>query len=157
MNDWKSVEDGATWVPVLNEVELQYGIPADLLARIAYQESTFKPDVISGAERSKPGAEGLMQLMPQFFASVKVPTPYTEDDTKKQIHESAQLLVTLHKRFNDWQVAVAAYNWGGGNVNHEYAKDAHRYVLADMPTETQKYVYKVFADVPIPGVLLTSS
>lgn len=151
---WKDEEDGPKWVPILNEAEVAFGIPTDLLARIAYQESSFIPGQIDGTIASSVGALGLMQLMPQFFDSVKVPRPFTDADTNAQIKQSATLLVSLYHRFGDWQVAVAAYNWGGGNVHADYIKDGDEYVLSDMPSQTQNYVKKVFGDVPIAGALL---
>jgi membrane-bound lytic murein transglycosylase D len=63
-------------------------------------------------------------------------------------------LVSLYTRFGDWQVAIAAYNWGGGNVHHEYVAAANTYILADMPAETQNYVKQIVGDVPVPGALV---
>jgi membrane-bound lytic murein transglycosylase D len=146
---------GAQWLPILNSDEVQFGIPTNLLARCAFEECSWRPEVIDGTVPSSAGALGILQLMPQFFASVRVPIPFTLADTMAQIKESAQLLSAMHQRFGDWQVAVAAYNWGGGNVHHEWAMDADEYILADMPPQTQKYVREVFADVPLPGALLT--
>lgn len=148
MNDgWMNEGDGPKWLPVLNAVEVQYSIPANLLARMAYQESSFRPGVISGLIKSKPGAVGIMQLMPQFFPGAGV-------DPATDIMRAGKFLSSLHSRFSDWQVAVAAYNWGGGNVHHEYTTDADQYELQHMPIETQNYVKKVFADVPLMGALL---
>lgn len=132
----------------LSAAEVQYKIPTDLLARIAYQESSFRPGVISGAIKSSANCIGLMQLNPVYY-------PHAGESAIADIQSAAELLVSLFDRFKDWQVSVAAYNWGGGNVHHEYAKDADKYVLGDMPTQTQNYVRDVFADVPLPGALLT--
>jgi soluble lytic murein transglycosylase-like protein len=120
---------------------------------MAFQESSFRPGIITGAITSSVGALGILQLMPQFFQSVNVPKPFTAADTQAQINESATFLASLWRRFGDWQVAVAGYNWGGGDVHHEYVVDHNRYVLADMPPQTQSYVRNVFTDVPIQGVL----
>jgi soluble lytic murein transglycosylase-like protein len=152
--NWQSVEAGPAWMPVLNAVEVNESLPADLLARIAFQESSFRPGVIDGTVPSDAGALGIMQLMPQFFDSVKAPIPFGPVDTRAQISQSAQLLASLYERFKDWQVAVAAYNWGGGSVHHQWVTDSSTYILADMPTQTQNYVKQVFADVPLPGALL---
>src|SRR6185312_5080436 len=65
---WKSVGEGSTWVPVLNQVEQQYGLPEDLLARVAYQESSFREGVIRGTTASSAGALGIMQLEPAYFS-----------------------------------------------------------------------------------------
>jgi len=145
---WKNAGQAQVYMHALNEAEVQYKIPTALLARIAFQESSFRPDVISGAIKSSAGCVGLMQLNPMYY-------PHAGESAVCDIQSAAQLLVANYERFKDWQVAVAAYNWGGGNVHHEYAKDADKYVLADMPTQTQNYIREVFADVPLPGVLLT--
>lgn len=142
---WK--DRGGAYLPMLAAAEVKHGIPTDLLARIAFQESSFLPGIINGVVKSRVGAVGIMQLMPQFFPGAGISPP-------SDIEAAAKFLAWLYTKFNDWQVSVAAYNWGRGNVNHEYAMDAHKYILADMPTETQKYVHKVFADVPIAGVLV---
>lgn len=135
------------WLVTLNSTEDRYAIPQNLLARIAYQESHFRPDIISGAVVSPAGAVGIMQLLPQYF-------PGAGQSPQADIDTAGKFLSELDDRFHDWTVAVAAYNWGGGNVHHEYAMDANKYVLADMPTETQNYVRDVFADVPVTGVLV---
>ena len=145
---WKSAGQAQVYMHALNAAEVQFKIPTDLLARIAFQESSFRVGVISGAIKSSAGCIGLMQLNPVYY-------PHAGESAIADIQSAAELLVANHDRFKDWQLAVAAYNWGGGNVHHEYAKDADKYVLADMPTQTQNYVKDVFADVPLPGVLLT--
>jgi soluble lytic murein transglycosylase-like protein len=150
---WMNDGDGPKWIPALNAAEAARGIPTNLLARMAFQESSFRPGVISGVIPSDEGALGLMQLLPQFFKSVCVPVPFTDDDTNAQITEAAAFLVSLYGRFGDWQEAVAAYNWGAGNEHHESIIDGG-YVLADMPPQTQTYVREVFGDVPIPGALI---
>jgi soluble lytic murein transglycosylase-like protein len=150
---WMDSGEGPVWVPTLNSAELQYSIPTNLLARIAFQESSFRQGVILGLVPSSVGALGIMQLMPQFFASVRVPTPFTDADVASQIDEAVGLLRRQYDRFGDWQEAVAAYNWGGGNEHHSYVEHGS-YILADMPPQTQNYVKEVFADVPIQGALL---
>ena len=137
---WKNVNSGPQWVPYLNSVELQYGLPADLLARVAYQESSFRPGVIDGTTASSAGALGMMQLMPQYYATVRVARPFTASDTQAQIGEAAQALLTAFNQFADWQLALAAYNAGAGNVE-KYAG------IPPFP-ETQNYVAAITADVP---------
>lgn len=145
MNDaWKV--GGDIWLPLLAAAELRYKIPTNLLARIAFQESSWRPGVISGAIKSSAGAVGLMQLMPQF-------NPRAGLNVEDDIATAAELLVSQYRRFDDWQEAVAAYNWGGGNEHHAYVEHGS-YRLIDMPQQTQNYVKQVFADVPIQGALL---
>lgn len=137
---WKKVNMGPQWVPYLNAVEQQYSLPADLLARVAYQESSFRQGVIDGTTASSAGALGIMQMMPQYFTSVGVPRPYTATDTQNQIQEAARQLVSLFNSTGDWQLVLAAYNAGLGNVQ-KYAG------IPPFP-ETENYVQEITADVP---------
>lgn len=134
------------YLGMLNSAEKAHGIPANLLVRIAWQESHFRPDIISGQTKSSAGAVGLMQLLPRYFPGAGV-------SVLNDISMAAVFLKSLYVRFGDWQCAVAAYNWGGGNEHHEYVIDHNRYMLADMPPQTQDYIKGVFTDVPIAGAL----
>ena len=138
---WKSAGSGPIWVPVLNAAEQQFGIPTDLLARVAYQESRFREDIIRGTKASGAGALGMMQLMPQYFPVVNVPRPYTDTDVTNQITAAAQQLSQLYSRFGDWSLALAAYNAGAGNVE--------KYGGIPPFSETQNYVAQITADVPV--------
>lgn len=138
---WKSVGQAAQWLPDLNAAEIQFGIPTDLLARIAYQESHFRPDIISGATASSAGALGLMQLMPEYFASVRVARPFTIGDVQAQILEAAQDLVTNYNALGNWPQAVAAYNAGLTTIKKGNASAANKAATAD-------YVAKIIADIP---------
>jgi soluble lytic murein transglycosylase-like protein len=144
---WKLAGVATLWLPTLAAAESKFAIPTDLLARIAFQESSFRPSVISGAVKSKPGAVGIMQLLPKYFPGAGV-SPAAD------INMAAGFLSHLFHRFGDWQEAVAAYNWGEGSEHHSFVEHG-AYILADMPIETQNYVREVFADVPIQGALLT--
>lgn len=150
---WKSAGMAALWLPSLAAAEIQYRIPKDLLARMAFEESSFRAGVINGVIPSDVGALGILQLLPQYFASVRVPKPFSLAATKAQIAEGAQFLAGLYRRFGDWQESCAAYNWGAGNEHHSFVEHGS-YRLIDMPTQTQGYVREIFADVPLPGALL---
>lgn len=143
LSGWKAVQHGPVWVPVINATEVANSLPTDLLARIAYQESHFRPEIINGSKASSAGALGIMQLMPQYFATVQRPTPFTTQDTVDQISEAGQLLAQLYRQFQNWTLAVAAYNWGAGNVNKFVAGNA------TPPSETVNYVSQILGDVPV--------
>ena len=140
---WLSSANAQKWASALAAAEAQYGLPAGLLSRIAYQESHFRSDIIDGTTASPAGALGLMQLMPQYFSSVQVPVPFSDSDTVAQIGQAAQLLAQDYARFQDWSLAIAAYNDGAGNVD-KYVNGA----IGSLPTETQNYVAAVAADLP---------
>jgi soluble lytic murein transglycosylase-like protein len=142
-DDWKQTANAQTYLPALNAAEEKYALPEDLLARLAYQESHFREDIVSGALKSPVGAVGLMQLMPQFF-------PGAGASWQADILTAAKYLANLHRQFQDWQLAIAAYNWGPGNVEKFIAG------TRSLPAETQTYVSDVFGDVPIAGSILNA-
>jgi soluble lytic murein transglycosylase-like protein len=143
--NWQAVGEGPTFMPTFAQVEAANGIPTNLLARIGYQESHFRADIISGAVTSPAGAVGIMQLEPEFFPGAGQ-NPY--DD----IATAGTYLASLYKEFADWQVATAAYNDGPGNLAKYEAG-----TLTTLPAETQNYVADIFADVPVQGSLIQVS
>lgn len=142
--EWKKT--GAKWITLANAQEDAYGIPRDLLARVLYEESGWRADVVAGTVRSAAGCVGIAQLNPDYF-------PDAGKNPAADIHTAAYLLAQLCDRFHDWQVALAAYNWGEGNVHHQWVSDHEHYLLADCPPETQRYVKAILADVPVAGAL----
>jgi len=145
VSGWKNVQQGPKWVPYIEFVEQQLGIPPDLLARMAYQESRFREDIITGTTASSAGALGILQLMPAFFKSVQVPVPFTDADTQAQIQEAGNYIVSLYKQFGDWGTALAAYNFGPGNEQKALAGQLQ------LPAETVNYVTQILADVDVGG------
>jgi soluble lytic murein transglycosylase-like protein len=141
---YKNVNDGPTWVPVLNDAEAQYALPQDLLCALAFQESSFLPAVIDGTQPSSAGALGMMQLMPQYYSSVQVATPFTADDVNNQITDAANTLVTNYNSLNSWPLAIAAYNAGLGAVQN----------AGGIPQngQTPAYVAGILANAPAANV-----
>jgi len=139
---WMSSSNAQQWAPFLQSIEDQIGLPPGLLARIAYQESRFRDDIISGIKASSAGALGMMQLMPQYFATVRRPIPFSEEDTQDQIVEAATLLANLFNHFQDWTLAVAAYNAGQHAIDKVLAN------TAPLRPETANYLTQVSADLP---------
>jgi soluble lytic murein transglycosylase-like protein len=129
---------GELYLPYIAQIETEYGVPTDLLARIAYQESTFNPNAVN----PKSGAVGMFQLEPADFPGA------ASMSWQEQAETAAKFLVVLHRQFNDWQMAVAAYDWGPGNMS-KY-EDGQ---IATLPDETRNYITEVFTDVPIEGAL----
>ena len=134
---WK--DKAGDYLTLLNAAEDRYGIPRDLLVRQAYEESHFRPDIISGATVSAAGALGIMQIVPKFH-----PTADPLNVTAA-IDYAAGFLSTLHEQFGSWSLALAAYNAGPGNV-HKYGNTVPPFA------ETQKYVADIIGDVnALPG------
>lgn len=129
---WKA--GGERYLPTLNATERKYGLPTDLLARMAYQESHWRDDIVSGATASSAGALGLMQLVPKWHPNVN-PLNWPQ-----AVDYAGAFLKGLYRQFGSWQLAVAAYNAGAGNVT--------KYQGVPPFTETQNYVSSVFRDIP---------
>jgi peptidoglycan DL-endopeptidase CwlO len=146
---WQRSQNAQKWLPSLHQAESSFGLPQDLLARMAYQESGFDQDVINGTRASSAGALGLMQLLPRYFHTVRRPVPFSDEDTMDQINEAAGQVVGLYAQLsalaqstgqNPWALVLAGYNAGAERVLEAGG-------IPDFP-ETQNYVAKILADVP---------
>lgn len=134
-SDWKKAKNAEKYLPLLNATEQKYGIPRDLLARLAYQESRFRDDIVSGQTVSAAGALGIMQLVPRFHPTAQ---PL---DVALAIDYAAQFLATLRRQLGSWSLALAGYNAGAGNVK--------KYGGIPPFTETQAYVREITNDVAV--------
>lgn len=119
------------------------GVPELLLLRVAQQESAFRPAVIDGRVKSSAGAVGIMQIVPRWHPGVD---PL---DVRAAVNYAARYLASLHQKFGSWPRALAAYNWGQGNLS-EYIAGRINIV----PLETRRYVSQIISDV-FPSAELT--
>jgi len=110
----------------IRAAEDEQGIPRNMLARLLYRESGFRPEVISGEIKSPAGAVGIAQIIPRYHPKVD-PT-----DAVASIWYAAYYLKTLKDQFGTWDMALAAYNWGPGNLKQKG--------YAEAPLETRQYV-----------------
>ena len=131
---------------IVEEVESR-GLPMEL-ALLPFVESAFQPEALSRAK-----ASGLWQFMPATSADYALEQNLWRDD-RNDVLESTRAALDyfeyLHGMFNDWQLALAAYNWGEGSVRRavERAKRSHKatdYAHLKMPRETANYVPKLEA------------
>lgn len=122
-------------------------LPAEL-ALLPVVESGFDPHAKSHA-----GASGLWQIMPRTGKGLGL-TSNSNYDGRKDVIASTDAalnyLASLKKNFQeDWFIALAAYNWGPGNVG-KAIKKGNWYKRTDywklkMPKETREYVPKLLA------------
>ena len=134
----------ATLMPKLRSAFAAEGIPPEL-AWVAEAESSLNP-----AARSPVGAKGLFQFMPETAKAMGLSTflPDERTDPEKSARAAARYLRSLHQRFGNWALVLAAYNAGEGRVSRTLAKHgAKSYTaIADaLPAETRMYVPKVCA------------
>jgi membrane-bound lytic murein transglycosylase D len=119
-------------------------VPPELVW-LAEVESSF-----DARAKSPVGAAGLFQLMPdtakRFGLSLWPRDQRYQTDSSARA--AAQYLKLLHERFQDWRLALAAYNAGEGNVQRLLKRHKTRSfdgIAAHLPAETQMFVPKVEA------------
>lgn len=106
------------------------GVPASILAWLLWKESRYNPEIINGNIRSPTGAMGIAQFMPGTAAE-ELGSTAAALDPARAIPGAARYLAKLYRSTGTWQGALAAYNWGIGNVQ--------RKGLAKAPAETRDY------------------
>jgi len=132
---------------VVEEVEKR-GMPAEL-ALLPFVESAFRADAQSNAK-----AVGMWQFMPATGRDFDLKQNIFRDDRRDVLastRAALDYLQRLNKMFDgDWQLALAAYNWGQGNVARAVARNQKLGLPADydnirMPDETRYYLPKLQA------------
>jgi soluble lytic murein transglycosylase-like protein len=134
---WALPHIGEKYSGAFERAENKYRIPRGLLGRIAYQESHFREDIIKGLTKSPAGAIGLMQIIPKWHPGVNPTDPIASIDY------AGKFLRKMYDQFGSWRYAMAAYNWGPGNLA-QFIKDPHNF---PMPNETTDYIRQISNDV----------
>ena len=132
---------------IVEEVEKR-GMPLDL-ALLPFAESAFNPQASSSAK-----ASGIWQFMPATGKDFALRQNLFRDDRRDVLastRAALDYLQRLHKLLGgDWQLALAAYNWGQGNVMravsiNRSAGKSTAYEHLQMPDETRNYIPKLQA------------
>lgn len=109
---------------------------SNLYDDVEYWESGGKQSAVS-----KAGARGVMQLMP---GTMKDPgfgvTPMRDDSEAENRRAGREYLDAMYRRYGDEATALAAYNWGPGNVDKWLKKGGDPEKL---PAETKKYISNI--------------
>lgn len=131
-------------VPQLKQIFRAEGVPEQLVW-LAEVESTMDPQA-----RSPAGAAGLFQMMPA--TAKRFGLSLTPDDERlqpmKQGRAAASYLKLLYGRFNDWPLALAAYNAGEGRIGKALKTSGGKTfddIAGQLAVETQMYVPKIDA------------
>ena len=119
-----------------------YGVPASFALAVAQAESADNPNAISSA-----GAEGIFQLMPATAAQLGVTNPF---DPQQNITAGVKYLGQLLAQYGDPYEALAAYNWGMGNLNPVLAAAAQSGSdwFSMIPGATQSYIIQIMGAPP---------
>ncbi len=102
------------YMPIFEEALERYGLPLEL-RYLPVIESALVPTA-----KSRAGAGGLWQFMPATGAGLGLEQNSLVDmrfDPYKSSEAAAIYLKQLYSTYNDWSLAIAAYNCGPGNVN----------------------------------------
>ena len=123
------------------------GMPSEFVL-LPIVESAFNPYAYSPV-----GASGIWQMMPATASSYGLDINWWYDSRRDIITSTdaaLDYLTRLHKMFNDWELAIASYNTGQGNVrsaikrNQRAGKPIDFWSL-DLASETEAYVPKLIA------------
>lgn len=129
-----------TYFPLYESKFQEYGVPDDLKF-LSVVESALNAKAVS-----RVGATGLWQFMPSTGGEYGLRTNSAVEDRSnpvKSTDAAARHLRDLYRQFDDWALALAAYNSGAGRVNAAIRRAGSRNfwtIQRYLPAETRNYV-----------------
>src|SRR6201996_1066715 len=131
---------------IVEELEQRH-MPTEL-ALLPFIESAYNPQALSVAK-----AAGMWQFVPGTGRDYNLKQNMWQDERRDVLASTSaalDYLSRLHDMFGDWHLALAAYNWGEGNVQRAIARNEAAGLPTDyenlrMPNETRNYVPKLQA------------
>jgi membrane-bound lytic murein transglycosylase D len=128
------------YMPIFDEIFDRYNMPEELKA-MAVIESAMNPLAVS-----RVGAKGMWQFM---YSTAKIYGLHIDSfvderlDPIKSAHAAAQYLMDAYEIFGDWNLAIASYNCGAGNVNKAIRRSGGKRdfweIWPYLPRETRGY------------------
>lgn len=135
------IEKSSLYFPIMEEYLAKYNLP-DELKYLSIVESGLNPQAISRA-----GAGGLWQFMPYTGRSFKLHQDWYIDerfDPYLATEAACKYLSQLYNMFGDWELALAAYNSGPGNVRKAIRRSGYKKkfweIYRYLPRETRSYL-----------------
>ena len=143
----RMTERGGRYLFHIVEEVNKRGLPTEL-ALLPFIESAFNPQAMSSAK-----ASGMWQFVPATGRDFSLTQNLFRDDRRDVLastRAALDYLQTLHGMFGDWQLALAAYNWGQGSVQRAINRNKQLglptgYEDLRMPDETRNYLPKLQA------------
>lgn len=135
----------AIYFPIFEHYLKLYNLP-EALKYLPIVESSLQPNAVSPV-----GAAGLWQFIPSTARLYGLTVNDKVDerlDPHKSTEAAVRMLATLYEQFNDWGLALAAYNCGSGRVRRalRYSQGNDYWALqTQLPIESQRYVPRFIA------------
>ncbi|MFZ0393809.1 MAG: transglycosylase SLT domain-containing protein, partial [Terracidiphilus sp.] len=143
-------ERSGRYKAMIQRVMAEEGVPQDLIY-LAVAESGFQPRAVN--RRSRAG--GMWQFMPRGQYGM-ARNGYVDErfDPEKSTRAYARYMKYLYDQLGDWYLAMAAYDWGAGNIQRAVEKTGYAdfwelYKRHNLPGETQNYVPEILAAIII--------
>jgi len=131
------------YLPMLSEEVQRMGVPSDLIY-LAVTESYLNPRAVSRAN-----AAGMWQFIKEtgkregLLVNEHIDERY---NVKKATRSALTHLKKLNGEFNDWLLAMSAYNAGPGRVREAIENQATKdFFDMYLPEETERYIFRVLA------------
>ncbi|HTD54856.1 MAG TPA: transglycosylase SLT domain-containing protein [Silvibacterium sp.] len=141
-----SLNRAGRYKDMIERILREEGVPQDLIYQ-AVAESGFRPQAVN----PKSGAGGMWQFMPWGVYGLERTGWYDERfDPEKATRAYANEMKKAYNQLGDWYLAMAAYDWGTGNIQRAvqrtgYADFWELYRRNNLPTETKNYVPIILA------------
>jgi membrane-bound lytic murein transglycosylase D len=145
-----SFERAGRYRAMIQRVMSEEGVPQDLIY-LAVAESGFQPRAVN--RRSRAG--GMWQFMPYGnYGLVRNGWVDERFDPEKSTRAYARYMKYLYDQLGDWYLAMAAYDWGAGNIQRAVEKTGYAdfwelYKRNNLPGETKNYVPQILAAIII--------
>jgi len=145
-----SFERAGRYKAMIQRVMAEEGVPQDLIY-LAVAESGFQPRAVN----PRSGAGGMWQFMPHGqYGLTRNGFIDERFDPEKSTRAYARYMKFLYDQLGDWYLAMAAYDWGAGNVQRAVEKTGYAdfwelYRRNNLPGETKNYVPEILAAIII--------
>jgi len=143
----RSLERAGKYKDMISQDLRAQGVPQDLIY-LAVAESGFQPQVVN----RRTGAGGMWQFMPFAGSYGLARNSWVDErfDPEKSSKAYAKYMKELYDQFGDWYLAMAAYDWGPGNIQRAVMKTGYAdfwelYKRNVLPGETKNYVPGIIA------------
>jgi membrane-bound lytic murein transglycosylase D len=146
-----SFQRSGRYKQMIQRVMAEEGVPQDLIY-LAVAESGFNPRAMNPHSH----AGGMWQFLPHDPFYGLTSNAYVDErfDPEKSTRAYARYMKFIYNQLGDWYLAMAAFNWGTGNIQHAVQKTGYAdfwelYKRNNLPAQTKDYVPEILAAIII--------